>query len=171
MLATARALVFFDEPGVGVGLRVGNSPAALPPGLRLALGAGATPGMPGRLPTGSGEVTVIGVGGSVIVIAALAVGSFGRCAALPTTLRLTDVTAVAVAGTVTCACSCRGADFASIAPRSHDDVPSKLPQPKLNPGTALAGVACSLMMASGTFPPVIHALTVQVAASPRWLLA
>ncbi|WP_145862109.1 hypothetical protein [Trebonia kvetii] len=26
-------------------------------------------------------------------------------------------------------------------------------------------------MASGTFPPVIQALTVQVAASPRWLLA
>jgi hypothetical protein len=27
------------------------------------------------------------------------------------------------------------------------------------------------MVASGTFPPVIQALTVQVAASPRWLLA
>jgi hypothetical protein len=31
----------------------------------------------------------------------------------------------------------------------------------------LDGVACSLMVASGTFPPAIQALTVQVAASPR----
>lgn len=171
VLATARAPAFCDASGDGDGWMVGKSPAALPPGLRLGLGAGATPGMPGRLPTGSGEVTVIGVGGSVIVMAAVALGSFGRCAALPMTVRLTDVTAVAVAGTVTCACSCRGADFESIAPRSHDDVPSELPQPKLNPGIALAGDAWSLMVASGTFPPVIQALTVQVAASPRWLLA
>ena len=51
------------------------------------------------------EVVVIGAGGSVIVIAAVALGSFGRCAALPTTVRLTDVTEVSVAGTVTWACS------------------------------------------------------------------
>ena len=171
MFATARAFAFCDAPGVGDGSMVGNSPAALPPGLRLALGAGVTPLMPGRLPTDSGEVVALGVGGSVMVIAAAALGSFGRCAALPMTVRLTDVTAVAVAGTVTCACSCRAADFESIAPRSHDDVPSKLPQPKLNPGITLRGDACSLMVAWGTFPPVIQAPTVQVAASPRWLLA
>ena len=45
---------------VGFGSSVGNRPAALPAGLRVELDA---PGMPGRLPTGSGEVTVSGTGG------------------------------------------------------------------------------------------------------------
>ena len=62
----------------------------------------------------------------------------------PVTVRLTDVTDDAVRGTVTCAWSCRGADFASTAPRSHEDVPLALPQPKLKPGAPpLAGVACN----------------------------
>jgi hypothetical protein len=110
VFATARAPAFCDAPGDADGVTVGNSPAALPPELRLGLGVGPTNGMPGRLPTGSGEVTVIGAGGSVVAIgaagsvmvtAAVALGSFGRCAALPMTVRLTDVTDVAVAGTVT----------------------------------------------------------------------
>ena len=84
---------------------------------------------------------------------------------LPVTVRLTDVTDVAVTGTVTCAWSCRGAEFASTAPRSHEDVPSALPQPKLKPGAPpLAGIACSWMVASGTSPPVVQALTVHCAA-------
>jgi hypothetical protein len=88
------------------------------------------------------------------------------------TVRLTDVTDDAVTGTVSCAWSCRGADIASTAPRSHDDVPSALPQPKLKPGAPpLAGVACSRMVASGTFPPVVQALTVHCAECPRSLLA
>lgn len=88
------------------------------------------------------------------------------------TVRLTDVTDDAVTGTVSCAWSCRGADCASTAPRSHDDVPSALPQPKLKPGAPpLAGVACSRMVASGTFPPVVQALTVHCAEWPRTLLA
>ncbi len=75
-------------------------------------------------------------------------------------------------GTVSWAWSCRGADFASTAPRSHADVPSALPQPKLNLGALpLAGVACSRTVASGTLPPVVHALTVHWTARPRSLLA
>jgi hypothetical protein len=91
---------------------------------------------------------------------------------LPVTVRLTDLTVDALTGTVTCAWSCRGADFASTAPRSQDDVPSSLPQPKLNPGAPpLAGAACSRRTASATFPPVVQALTVHWAACPRSLLA
>jgi hypothetical protein len=54
---------------VGVGLTVGNRPAALP----LGLSVGATAGMLGRLPTGSAEVT-----GSGEVTASGTVGSSGR---------------------------------------------------------------------------------------------
>ena len=91
---------------------------------------------------------------------------------MPMTVRLTDLTADAVTGTVSCAWSCRGAEFASIAPKSHEDVPSALPQPEPKPGAPrLAGVACSRMVASGTFPPVVQALTVHCAECPRSLLA
>lgn len=103
---------------------------------------------------------------------AAASGSLARSAALPVTARLTDVIVDAVTGTVSCAWSCRGADFESTVPRSHEDVPAALPQPKLKPGAPpLAGVACSLMLASGTIPPVDQALTVHCAACPRSLLA
>lgn len=88
------------------------------------------------------------------------------------TVSRTDLTADAETGTVTRAWSCRGADFASIAPRSHADAPSSLPQPKLNPGAPPpVGVVCSRMVASGTLPPVVQALTVHWAALPRSLLA
>ena len=87
-------------------------------------------------------------------------------------VRLTDLTADAPTGTVRCASSCRCVEFASTAPRSHEDVPSSLPQPKLNPGAPpLAGVAFSRMVASGTFPPVAQALTVHWTECPRSLLA
>jgi len=108
----------------------------------------------------------------VIDTAAAAFGSLARCAVLPVTVRLTDVTADAVAGTVSCACSSRGADFASTAPRSQEEVPSSLPQPTLNLGVpARAGADRSRRTASGTFPPVVQALIVHWAACPRLLLA
>jgi hypothetical protein len=91
---------------------------------------------------------------------------------LPMTVKLTDVTVDAVTGTVTSAWSCRGAEFASTAPRSHEDVPSALPQPRVKPGAPpLAGVACNWIVASGTSPPVVQALTVHWAACPRSVLA
>jgi hypothetical protein len=46
-----------------------------------------------------------------------------------------------------------------------------LPQPKLNCGVTLAGVACSRMVALGTFPPLVHALTTHWSATPRSLVA
>ena len=92
------------------GLSVGNKPATLPPGLRVGLVAG----MFGRLPTGSGAVTVSGacgvvevgfavagvVAGVVTAMAADALGSVARVAALPIAVRLTDLTVAAVTGTV-----------------------------------------------------------------------
>jgi hypothetical protein len=190
--ATGRVRAFgagWVWPVAGVGSSVGNRLAALPPELKVGL----TAGMPGRVPTGSGEVTggsgsggsptgsggtptgfggaPTEDGGAVIETAADALSAFARCAVLPMTVRLTDLTADAVTGTVSWAWNCRWADFASTAPRSHEDVPSSLPQPKLNPGAPpLAGVACSRRMASVTFPPVVQALTVHWAACPRSLL-
>jgi hypothetical protein len=103
--------------------------------------------------------------------AEVAMGSFARPAASPMTVRLTDVTVDAVTGTVSCAWSWRGAEVASIAPRSQADVPSELPQPKLKPGAPpLAGIASSRRVASGTLPPVVHSLTVHWAACPRSLV-
>jgi hypothetical protein len=159
---------------LGEGLRVGNRPEALPPGLSVAPVVGLAAGTPGRLPTGSGDVD--GVGGvtdavPLIVSVANAFGSLGRLAALPITLSRTDFTDDSVAGTMDSAWSCRSADFASIAPRSHDAVPLLLPQPKLNCGVTLAGVACSRTIASGTFPPFVQALTTHWLATPRLLLA
>ena len=169
--ATGRPSAFCTEIGVGVGFgsSVGNKPAALPPGLRVGLAAG----MFGRLPTGSGAVTVSGVCGLaevgfaaaavgvVTAMAADALGSVARVAALPIAVRLTDLTVAAVTGTVSWACSCRWADFASTVPRAHEEVPSSLPQPKLNPGAPpTVGVARSRTITSERFPPVVQALTV-----------
>lgn len=95
---------------------MGNRSAALPPALTVGL----TAGMPGRAPTGNGEVTVTGsvacavgaVGadaaggavveadGAVMETVADTVGAFVRCAAPPMTFKVTDVTLVAVTGTV-----------------------------------------------------------------------
>jgi hypothetical protein len=109
--------------------------------------------------------------GAVIDTATSAVGSLARCAVLPVTVRLTDVTADALTGTVSRACRSRGADFASTAPRSQEEVPSSLPQPKLNLGVpACAGAERRRRTASGTFPPVVQALIAHWAAFPRPLL-
>jgi hypothetical protein len=151
----------------------------LPPGLSV----GFAVGMSGRPVTGSGVVVVSGSGVLVLVLVLVlvaaaavmvtfadAIGSLGKWAALPVAFSTTELTVDAVAGMVSCAWSCRLADFASIAPRSHDEVPSLLPQPKLNFGDSLAGVAVRRMVESGTSPPVVQALTTQWTGSPRLLL-
>jgi hypothetical protein len=147
--------------GLGDGLRVGNSPEALPPGLSVAPVVGLIAETPGSVPIGSGDVVGEGCetdADPLIATVADAFGSLGRLPALPITVSWTDFTADAVAGTMDSAWSCRSADFASIAPRSHDAVPLLLPQPKLNCGVTLAGVACSRTVALGTFPPFVQAL-------------
>jgi hypothetical protein len=106
----------------------------------------------------------------VTVVAADACGSLDTCAALATAVRRTDVTVLADAATGTFACNWRCAELASSAPRSHDALPSWLPQPKLNVGFRLAGSATRLTVASGTLPPVVQAVTVHSAACPRWML-
>lgn len=58
----------------------------------------------------------------------------------------------------------------STAPRSHDEVPSWLPQPKLNLGVTLAGEAVSRTVASGTLPPCVQALTAHWADCPRLMV-
>lgn len=195
VFATARPFTVFGalEPGDD-GSSVGNRFAALPPGLSVGVVPEVTPG---RLPTDSGDVVVIGVTGCVaggvveglvdgdvdgdveadadgdadgdglvvgvtvpaIATVADAVGSLVRLAAVPVTVSLTDFTDDAVVATVDSACSCRCADVESTAPRSHEEVASSLPQPKLNLGTTVDGVACSCTVASGRLPPVVQALT------------
>ena len=177
--ATARPFTLLGGLEPGDGWRVGNRFPALPPGLRDGLSVEETPGTstPGRLPTGSGDVVVMGTEGWLGEVDGLgdedvagvtvpeiwtvedADGSCDRSAALPITVNLTDFTDDAVAATFDTAWSCRCADCASIAPRSHDAVPSSLPQPKLNVGPALDGLACRLTVASGRLPPVVQALT------------
>ena len=138
----------------------------MPPGLSDGLRAGAE--TPGTVPAVGVRDAPTGVGGVRTVMAAAAAGSVRRLAALPVAVRVTDVTVAAVSGTVTCACSCRWAEVASTAPRSHEDVPSSLPQPKVKRGVpALAGVARSWILASGTLPPVVQAATAHWAACPR----
>jgi hypothetical protein len=130
----------------GDSLRVGD-----PVGVRDPFGVGEV--------FGTGEV--VAFGGAVMATVAVAVGFFGRYGALPATARRTDVTFDAVTGTVSCAWSCRCVDCASTAPRSHEDVPLPLAQPKLKYGAPpLAGVARRWMVASGTLPPVVQAVTV-----------
>ena len=178
--ATARPFTFLGGLEPGDGWSVGNRFPALPPGLSVGLMVEETPG---RSPTGSGDVVVIGNEGWVgsenwlgdvdvlgdgdvvgvtvpeIWTVADAEGSFDRLAALPITVNVTDFTDDAVAATFDSAWSCRCADCASIAPRSHDAVPSSLPQPKSNVGPALVGVACRRTVAVGRLPPVVQALT------------
>jgi len=183
--ATWRPFTFLAELEPGDGWSVGNRFPALPPGLSVGLKVVVTPG---RLPTGSGDVVVIGVdvwvdddvglGDEDAVGLAVpeiwtvedADGSADRLVALPITVNLTDVTDVAVAATSDSAWSCRSADCASISPRSQDAVPSSVPQPKLNFGPALDGVACRRMVASGRLPPVVQALTTHWVIAPRSLV-
>jgi hypothetical protein len=184
VFATVRPLAFPvpDLPGGSAdGVSEGNRPEALPPGLSSGLALTT----PGRLPTDSGDVSTPGMvvpgavgsaeleevaAGAVTVVADDTCGSLDTCAAFSAAVRRTDVTVVAEAATATFACSCRWAELASSAPRSHDAVPSWLPQPKLNVGFRLAGVAVRRMVASGTLPPVVQAVTVHRADCPRWML-
>lgn len=175
------------------GLTVGNSPAALPPGLRVD---DDVDGTVGSAPTGSVATGVVDipagvvdaeagvegartgvvdaaarVGGARMVTAPDAAGSAIRLAALPVAVRLTEVTVVAVAGTVSCAWSSRIAEVASTAPRSHKAVPSPCAQPKLKVGVpAPEGEAPSCSLTSATLPPVVQASTAQWVACPRWRL-
>jgi hypothetical protein len=201
VFATGRARAFAAELEDGFGPRVGNRPAALPPGFRPEPAAG----MRGRPLTGSGEAIVswagavsgggadffgafgagecfvagerfageiFGVAGAMIATVVDAVGSSVRLAALPVTVRRTDVTVEAVTGVVSCAWSCRCGALASIGPRSQEEVPSSLPQPKLNLGApSLAGVARTWRVASGRSPPIAQALMVHWAERPRSMLA
>ena len=59
MSATGRPFTLLDALEPGDGSSVGNRFAALPPGLRVGLVV-VTEETPGRLPTGSGDVVVIG---------------------------------------------------------------------------------------------------------------
>ena len=88
------------------------------------------------------------------------------------TVRLTEVTDDALAGTVRAACSWRRGESACTAPRSQVDVPLPLPQPKMNAGAApTSGTDCSLSVASGMVPPDTQAVTVHWAGWPRSLVA
>jgi hypothetical protein len=62
--AAWRAFAFNAAFGLGLepgdGLRVGNRPEALPPGLSVAPVVGLVVETPGRGPTGSGEVVGVG---------------------------------------------------------------------------------------------------------------
>ena len=163
--------------GSADGVSAGNRPAALPPGLSTGLALGRY----GRLPAVSGATSVPpgALGSAEFVAAGLAAvtdmvadtcGSVVRPAALAAAVKRTEVTVVAEAATAIFACSWRWADFASSAPRSHDVLPSWLPQPKLNVGFRLAGAATRRMVASGTSPPCAQAVTVHRAVCPRWML-
>ena len=101
-----------------------------------------------------------------------AVAAGSKLAALPMTVSWTEVMRDAEAGTVSCTWSCCGAACASTAPKSHDDAPLPCAQPALKEGAPpFGGVAWRRRVASGTNPPVAHALTVHCAACPRSLLA
>jgi hypothetical protein len=177
--AFAAVLVFAFCPGLPdgswEGVRAGNRPAALPPGL--SVGLTVVPGRYGRLLAGIGEVLVMGAL-VLLVLAAVALtatvadatGSLDKCAALPVTVSRTDIT-VEAAAMATCASSWRWDDFTSTAPRSQDEVPSWLPQPKLNSGVTLAGEAVSRTVASGRLPPRVQALTAHWADCPRLMAA
>ncbi len=144
--------------GVGVALGVDVPPDPDPGGGDVGVAVGVAGGVAGAF-------------GAVMVTAADAFGTLARSAALAVTVSRTDFTAAALTGTVSCAWSWRGADFALIKPRSHRDVPSASPQPKLNPGVSpAAGVARSWMTASGTMALRAQTLTVQRAGWPRSML-
>jgi len=149
------------EPGP----TVGNSPAALPPGLAVVVGAATPIGAVAGV-----KLAPTGLDGARTATEALAAGASVRLAAVPVTVRLSAVMVVAVAGTVTSACSCRWAELASTAPRSHTDVPLPVPQPKVKAGPPAPAVAASWILASGTLPPTVQAPTAHWDACPRWML-
>jgi hypothetical protein len=196
--ATSLLLPWLLPFGAGVGtadeLTVGNSPDALPPELRLVEPA---PPIVGRLPTGSGEVTPppppapfpgapppplpggfdvdgaveLGVAGAVTGTPAATAADLVRCAAVSDAVSLTDVTEVAVVGTVTLASTSRAADPEVTVPRLHAAVPFWLPQPKLNAAFWLVGAVASLITTLEALPFCAHTPICQLAAWPRTMLA
>jgi hypothetical protein len=149
------------------GAIVGNRPEALPPGLTVRPGAET----PAKTLGNSDVVTPATAGDGRTVMGAEAAGSVRRFAALAMAVRLTDEPAVAVRGTGTCAWSCRCAEAAFTAPRSHEDVLSLFPQPKLKLAAPLpAGAVSSWIFTSGTLPPNAQAATAHWAAWPGWRL-
>lgn len=149
--------------GFGVALVVGVfcGGLAVAAGVPWVVGAAVTDGVVGAL-----------VGGAVIPTAAVAVGVVERPDAEPVTVRATDVTCDALAGTVSRTWSCRGVDCASTCRRSHADVPSPLAQPELKSGVPPETVfAWSFRFTVDTSPPVAQTLTVHSAACPRTMLA
>lgn len=149
--------VSLSEPGAIVGNRL----AALPPGLVVEVDA--------MLDSGMGDSDAA-LADAWTVREADAAGTVARLAALPVTVRLTAVTVVAVAGTVTSAWNSRWAEVASTAPRLHADVPSPTPQPKVKTGMPAPVVDFSAMLASGTLPPSVQAPTSHWDACPRTLV-
>jgi hypothetical protein len=145
---------------------VGNRLAALPPGLpvgdRVVTPVGAI------VDTG-GKLAPVGVPGARTLTEADVVGSLARLAALPVTDRLTEVTVVAVSGTVNAAWNSRCPELASTAPRSHTFVPSPLEQPKVKAGVPVPAVDCSWSLTSGRLPPTAQAPTAHWVACPRSL--
>jgi hypothetical protein len=84
-----------------------------------------------------------------------AAGVVGRLAAVPVTVRLTEVMVVAVAGTVTSAWNSRWAEVASTAPRSQVAVPLPAAQPKVKVGAPAPVLDWSWILASGRLPPTV----------------
>lgn len=119
---------------------------------------------------GPAEFVAVGLAAAVTDVVDDACGSLVRFVAVATAVRRTEVTVVAEEATAIFACSWRRAEFASSAPRSHDALPSWLPQPRLNAGLRLAGAATRRTVASGTLPPCAQAVTVHTADCPRWML-
>jgi hypothetical protein len=151
------------EPGA----TLGNRPAALPPGLAVGVGNAK----PDAAMVGSGdELAGVGVPGARTTTEADAAGARVRLAALPVTVRLTALMAVAVSGTLTCAWKSRWAEPASSAPRSHADVPLPVAQPKVKVGAPAPAVEVSWILASGRLPPCAQAPTSHWAVCPRSLL-
>lgn len=120
-----------------------------------------------------GSAELVGLAATAVTfVVAVACGSLSlvRFAVLAKAVKRTDVTEVAEAATGTLACSWRWADFASRAPRSHDALPSWLPQPKLKVGFTLVGAVTKRTVASVRSPPWVQAVTVHRAVCPRWML-
>jgi hypothetical protein len=105
--------------------------------------------------------------GAVTETAADTVGAVTRCAAFSDAVSLTELTEVAVAGTVTLARTSRAADPEVTVPRLHEVLPSWPPQPKLNVAFWLLGVVASLMTTPEALPLSVHAPICQVPAWPR----
>lgn len=176
---------------VSAGLRVGNRPEALPPGLsddnpgapsadvpvvlrygRLVAGSTATLGAVLGLVLVPAEALVVpaeAVAAAVTLIETAATGPFEMPVPLPVTVNLTESTDVAVDGTLTCARSSVFVDVESMVPRLVCADPSPLPA-TVNLGDKLDGVAVSLRAALATLPFSAQTSMSHWAVWPRLML-